>query len=131
TDGGGLNRVKRQVFEILPESRGLVVQSVCEDSQGGLWIGSNGGEVGHWANGRVSWFGPNEGLMFHVPVKAVVSDQTDRIWVGTWPNVGPGLFQFANGRFQRLVAQGIPSVVRAIHQDRKGHLWLGTRGQGL
>ena len=130
TDGGGLNRVKRQVFDLLPESRGLVVQSVSEDRQGGLWIGSNGGEVGYWTNGFLRWFGPNEGLK-NFSVKAILADRKDRVWVGTWANRGSGLFQLKQGRFQQVPAERtIGSVVSAIHEDRDGRLWLGTQ-EGL
>src|ERR1041385_9097851 len=41
TDGGGLNRVKRPVFDALEASLGSTVQSVCEDGEGGLWMGFN------------------------------------------------------------------------------------------
>jgi len=34
TDGCGLNRVKRQAFNTVEESRGSVARSVCEDGQG-------------------------------------------------------------------------------------------------
>ncbi len=46
TDGGGLNRVKRQVFEVLEASKGQVVQSVCPDGGGGVWIGVQQQDVG-------------------------------------------------------------------------------------
>jgi len=39
TDSGGLNRVKRQVFDTLRESRGLVLQSVAEDLRAGCGWG--------------------------------------------------------------------------------------------
>ena len=48
TNGGGLNRVRRKLFDVLDRSRGSVVQSVCEDGQGGLWIGYTGNRVDHW-----------------------------------------------------------------------------------
>src|SRR5262249_23923379 len=48
TDGGGLNRVKRQVFDVLEESQGLTVQTACADREGGLWIGYNSERVDHW-----------------------------------------------------------------------------------
>ena len=51
TDGGGLNRVKRQIFEVLESSRGSTVQSVCEDAHGGIWIGYNSERVDHWSDG--------------------------------------------------------------------------------
>src|SRR6185369_13989139 len=67
TDGGGLNRVKLQVFNVLKESQRLTVQSVCEDNEGGLWMGLNAIEagangVGCWKDGVMQWFGSRQGV---------------------------------------------------------------------
>lgn len=126
TDGGGLNRVKRQVFDVLEATRGLVVQSVCEDEQGGFWIGYNGGGVDHWRAGQLRRFGPTEGLPANLPVRAVFVDRDGRVLAGTW---GAGLFQLLEGRFRRLPGAGaVPPVILAIYQDRAGRLWVGTQG---
>lgn len=125
TDGGGLNRVKRQVFGVLEPTRGLVVQSVCADHQGGLWLGYNGGGVDYWKEGALQRYDPGLGL-FNLPVRAVFVDRNQRFLVGTW---GAGLFQLQDGKFQRPAgAETINPVVLAIHQDRRGRLWLGTQG---
>ncbi len=125
TDGGGLNRVKRQVFETLGESRDWVVQSVCEDGQGGIWIGANGSGAMHWKDGVLQRFGPGQGLINQY-VRAVFEDREQQVWAGTW---GAGLFQFQADRFQRAPGAGsVHPVVLAIHQDRGGRLWLGTQG---
>jgi ligand-binding sensor domain-containing protein/signal transduction histidine kinase len=120
TDGGGLNRVKRPLFDLLEESHGLVVQSVCEDDQGGLWIGSNEGGATYW----------KEGGRFHelgrMPVWSVFVDRNRRVWAGTR---GLGLFQRQDSRFQPAAGSTvIDREINAIHQDRSGRLWLGTRG---
>src|SRR5262249_26455157 len=61
TDGGGLNRVRRQVFDMLEGSRGLTVQTVCEDADGGLWFGSNGDGAGYWKQGTLRRFSYGQG----------------------------------------------------------------------
>ncbi|MBI4662104.1 MAG: ATP-binding protein [Verrucomicrobia bacterium] len=131
TDGGGLNRVKRQVFDVQDESRGLTVRSVAEDKEGGLWIGFNILEpdfegAAYFKDGQLRRFGPNQGLM-NSSVYAVFVDRSQRVWAGTWG----GLFQFQKeaDRFQRVAGtESIHPVVLAIHQDRAGQLWLGTQG---
>ena len=123
TDGGGLNRVRRQVFETLPASRGQVVQSVAGDSVGALWVGYNGGGVDLWREGVARRFGPEDGLL-EAPVRAVLPDRDGGAWVGTW---GAGLLRWENGRFTRL-AGAIPPVVSALLQDREGRVWAGTSG---
>jgi ligand-binding sensor domain-containing protein/signal transduction histidine kinase len=120
TDGGGLNRVKRQLFEVIEESRGLVVQSVCEDDQGGLWIGSNGGGAFYWKDG-VRQFD-----LGRMPVWSVFVDRDRRVWAGTR---GLGLYQMQASRFQPAAGSTlIDREITAIHQDRSGRIWLGTRG---
>ena len=126
TDGGGLNRIKRPHFSTIETNRSWVVQSVCADGEGGLWIGSNGEGVGHWKDGQMWRFGPNEGLAgpYAQFVKSVFVDRAGRTWAGTR---GSGLFRLENGRFQSVSGPGLfRSEVQAIHQDRAGRLWIGT-----
>lgn len=129
TDSGGLNRVKRKVFDLVDGTQGLTVRSVCEDGSGGLWVGFNilgfnTQGAGLLKDGAWSRFGPAQGLM-NSSVWAVLADRTQRIWAGTWG----GLFQGEAGRFQLVpAARGSHPVVLAIHEDRAGRLWLGTRG---
>lgn len=127
TDGGGLNRVKRPVFERLDRARGLqpkVIQSVCEDAQGGLWIGSNGGGAACWKDGALLSYGAAQGLA-NSHVWSVYADRSSNIWAGTR---GGGLFLKRGDRFEPAPgAQAIPPEVFAIHEDRRGTLWLGTR----
>ena len=121
TDGGGLNRVKRQIFDVVDECRGWVVQSVAEDNEGNLWIGSNKNGIGRWRNGqfeRVEVL--PEGLQANV--RSVLVDRSNRIWAGTWDR---GLVRFQDGKFQPVDATVQP-FVRAIHEDRSNRLWLGT-----
>jgi signal transduction histidine kinase/ligand-binding sensor domain-containing protein len=131
TDGGGLNRVKvkRHPFEVLEESRGLVVQTVCPDDQGGLWIGFNAigpkaQGVALWKEGSLQWFGAEQGLM-NASVRAVLVDRNGRLWVGT---LG-GLFQLQGKSFRQMLGSAVfNQQIQAMHQDRGGRLWLGTRG---
>ena len=144
TNGGGLNRVRRKSFGVLDSSVGLVVQSVCEDGQGGLWIGCNDKRVDHWTGGVVQEFrilpsslppdvNPDTTTL---DVKSVfvgrIEGPLGGNWVlaGTWCAFPPRLFQWESGLFQRL--QNLPGVletnVSAIFQDRAGRLWLGTQG---
>jgi len=129
TDGGGLNRVKRQVFDVLEATRGLTVQSVCEGDPGGLWIGfntigPNASGAAFWKEGVLQRFGPDQGLM-NSSVRTVFADRNQRLWAGTLD----GLFQWQNGRFRRVAgARAIHPLVWTLHEDRGGRLWLGTQG---
>jgi signal transduction histidine kinase/streptogramin lyase len=121
TDGGGLNRVKRQLFEPMDATRGLAVQSVCEDTAGTLWIGSNGAGVFAFRQGKLELAG-----LTNFAIRSILADQEGGIWAGTW---GLGLFELRRGSF--LTPAGLrtmPPIVQAGLQDREGQIWFGTRG---
>jgi ligand-binding sensor domain-containing protein/signal transduction histidine kinase len=123
TDGGGLNRVKRQVFETIVQPGRMAIQSVCDDGEGGVWIGSNGGGIMHWAANRPAQYGRNEGLT-KMRVWSVLLDRDKRLWAGTY---GGGLLWFDNGRFRAVPgAESLPQEITALHQDRQGIVWAGT-----
>lgn len=122
TDGGGLNRVKRKVFNTLPATQGWVVQSVAEDDQG-LWIASNDHSVGHWRNGE---FIPDPLMPPTYSTRCVFVDRRQRVYLGT---PGGGLFMNANGAFRPIVSSvPIHPHVNALHQSRSGLLSIGTDG---
>ena len=128
TDGGGLNRVKRRVFGVLPATRGRVVQSVCPDAYGGLWfgcavIGGDAERAGFWRDGAVQWFGPQQGLL-SASVRSVLVDRNQRVWAGT---LG-GLARLQAGRFLAAPGAVVNPEVRALFQDRAGRIWVGTEG---
>ncbi|HOX56444.1 MAG TPA: two-component regulator propeller domain-containing protein [Candidatus Paceibacterota bacterium] len=142
TNGGGLNRVKRKLFEVLERSRESVVQSVCEDAQGAVWIGYTGNRIDHWS--------PDGAQQFRlIPSSVVVDVNPDTLldvksvfvgrnqgalggnWIlsGTWGALGPHLFQLEYGRFVPLaLPPALDTRISAIFQDRAGRLWLGTQG---
>src|SRR5262249_28186365 len=111
TDGGGLNRVKRPRFEVVGSFHG-VVQSVCGDDAGDIWIGYNGrGEVDRWSQGAVERVSTGPATP-NVSVKAVFADHRQRVWAARWAQWGSGLFQFFGGRFARVA--GGPTYGREV-----------------
>ncbi len=129
TDGEGLDRVRRKVFTVLPESQGKVVQSVAPEREGGLWIGYHGGKsVDYWNNGVARSFSLVPGASDAAGVTATLFvDRVGNVLAGASGGLEAHLFEFQTNRF--LPFQGV-SDVSAIHQDRAGSIWFGTR-QGL
>ena len=134
TDGGGLNRIKRSLFEV--QSEGRTVQSVCEDKEGGLWIGYNGGgpagAVDYLKAGVRGQFGAGpHGTDPLCYVKSVFVDNKQQIWAGvsgSWDQLklqGGGLVSIQSN-IDRVIFSGLP--VSAIYQDRRGLLWVGFAG---
>jgi ligand-binding sensor domain-containing protein/signal transduction histidine kinase len=129
TNGGGLNRVKRKAFAVLPESYGFVVQSVSPDKQGGLWIGYNGNRIEHWSNGKSDSYAllQNAEEAVDAYAKTVFVDKDGRVLAGIFFRSLGQLFEFQSNKFVP-VNSNIPANVSAILQDRKGRLWVGTLG---
>ncbi len=130
TDGSGLNRVKRRVSDVVPQTAGRVVQSACEDAEGALWVGFTSGGVMRWKDGVAKNFGwdgvprPEDGLI-SPNVLAVFADRAGQVWVGT--RARGGLHQFRDGKFKLVeVAGALGQEISALHQDRAGRLWVGT-----
>jgi ligand-binding sensor domain-containing protein/signal transduction histidine kinase len=128
TNGGGLNRVRRNAFAVLPQSRDVVVQSVSPDRKGGLWIGYNWNQVEHWNNGNSEMFAivqnPEDAVRTYA--KAVFVDKDERMFTGVFGSLAQRLFQFNAGKVVPANFT-VSANISAIHQDRAGRIWLGTQ----
>ena len=123
------------------------ISNVLIDHQNQIWIGSNGG---------LSLFDPAKGTFTHFAhdpanpkslsynkVRALYEDHEGTLWVGTgfpWDrNDLGGLNRFDRnaGTFTRYLHDPkdknslINNKVRAIFEDSRGILWIGTMGDGL
>lgn len=65
-----------------PELKSNRILTLLEDSQGGLWIGTEGGGVTRWHAGRFTTFTVWEGLA-HDIVQCLGEDAAGRVWAGT------------------------------------------------
>jgi signal transduction histidine kinase/ligand-binding sensor domain-containing protein len=123
---GGLSVIShsgiRRITRDLPNT---CVWTLAPSRDGGVWVGTYGGGLGHLLDGSFAWYGPGDGL----PSSAILSLFTDRdgtLWIGT----ENGLTRFRDGRFVTYdTSRGlVQSEVRTIYQARDGALWLGTHG---
>ena len=127
TDGGGLNRLKRQTFGVTAQTENWDVESMTEDADGALWVGSavrTG--LGYWRQGFL------DTRRTPAPFTSLFADRQRRLWAGVAARPELMLFQmFPNGILvPRSVSVNPPRPVQAIHEDRAGRLWFGT-GAGL
>ena len=76
-----MDRAKPHVFDAIEGPGDSPAQSVCEDKEGGLWVGFNGGGVAHWKEGQLSQFALRSGLASYV--RAVFVDRNTNVWAGT------------------------------------------------
>ncbi|HLF46820.1 MAG TPA: two-component regulator propeller domain-containing protein, partial [Chitinophagaceae bacterium] len=123
------------------------VTAVLVDHLGKIWVGSYGG---------VDLLDPKTGKFKHYKhtqdpsslssrmVRALYEDREGTLWVGTgfvWDsdstNGGLNRFDRKTGTFTRYLNDPknphslINNKVRAIFEDSKGNLWIGTKGDGL
>ena len=128
TNGGGLNRVKRQAFEVLEFSQGRTVQSVCEDEKGGIWIGYNADKIDYWFSNNLQQINltlPDPSVLSYV--KSVFVDKDGRVLAGTSNLRGPHLFQMQDNRFQPIPHFNFVNWdVFASYQER-GPVWVGSQ----
>lgn len=100
-----------------------------EDSDGFIWVGTEGGGVAVFDGRNFQLYNTYTGLDNNT-VRVIFEDKEGNIWLGT---DGSGLVQF-NGQDFRSIneANGLSNnYVRSITQDSEGHIWAGTYGGGL
>lgn len=100
--------------------------ALVEGAEGGLWIGTDGGGVSHYRDGRFTTLTSAEGLLSD-QVAALALGADDSLWIGTF---GAGLSRYEDGVFHHYTTQdGLPSgFVTSLAVDLEGRLWVGTKG---
>jgi signal transduction histidine kinase/ligand-binding sensor domain-containing protein/CheY-like chemotaxis protein len=143
TEGGGLSQLRAgRVALTLTAREGLAsdrVYAVHQDAEGALWIGGVGRGVNRWKDGRLATYVPADASVMN-GVHTIVSDRRGDLWIGT---LRDGLYRLqlrpdqAGARLQGTLtpytmAEGLSNNnVLAVLEDRRGGVWVGTRGGGL
>jgi ligand-binding sensor domain-containing protein/signal transduction histidine kinase len=130
TDGGGLNRVKKRLFNVLEPSRDWTAQTVCSDAAGALWVGYNGDRVDQYTVTGLRQYKVKKPPLTLV-VRSMLPDKEGTVWVGTYGDYGGGVFRFQEDAFSPITSfDNVVSNPRtsAMLQDRKGRLWVATQG---
>ncbi len=138
TDGNGVYLFYDSVFMALPQFSGMYIRGFGKDSEGNLWMATAGnglykmtpsGEDGR--NTIAVHYTTAQGLL-NDRLTCLHIDKTDRIWYGTETN-GVGIFHPGENRHETLtIKNGLPSnAIRSICEDKSGHVWIGTAGDGI
>jgi hypothetical protein len=103
------------------------VRAFCEDREGGVWIGTDGG-LSYWRGGTFRSFTAATGLIYG-SIRGLLLDRDDSLWVAT----ERGLTRFRSGAFvsDPLLERLGSTKVWALYQDAEHGLWIGTQGAGL
>jgi len=93
------------------------------DAKGTVWVGTWGGGLDCYHNGRFTHRRVEEGLASN-RITAIAEDRDGTLWVGA----SGGLHRIRNGRVvrTRMLDHLFNSSIWAIQQDRAGSLWFGT-----
>jgi signal transduction histidine kinase/ligand-binding sensor domain-containing protein/CheY-like chemotaxis protein/HPt (histidine-containing phosphotransfer) domain-containing protein len=104
------------------------LRSLLEDDEGSLWVGSYTAGLLRLRDARFVTAGVPEGLQGNLTWTV-----TPRRGGGVWVGSNSGLSSYVNGHFDHVAGpRGNENVqVRAIVEDRKDALWVGTQSAGV
>ncbi len=123
----GLVRFDGQSFKIYDQedlnSEISDVISLFVDSEGTLWIGTNGGGVIQFSENRFTNLNASHGLASNV-VWSITEDHENSIWLGT----DNGLSRYRDGSFKVFrIEDGLSdNYIWSVFEDSNHDLWIGS-----
>jgi ligand-binding sensor domain-containing protein/signal transduction histidine kinase len=121
--------VRFTVFGLRDGLQSVEIQTLYTDRRGTLWIGTSGGGLSRWVEGRIENVTLPHKMAAPDTVTALAEDAAGRLWIGSIA----GLSLWQDGQFVDL--QELASLervgVRALRRDRSGGMWIATLSHGL
>lgn len=126
TREGKLWRLEQGVWrqENFPAMTNAIL-AINTETDGGIWLGTDGRGLIHLSNDTANFFGKTSGLPSET-IRAIFRDSRQTLWLGT---AGGGLVRWDSGRAGPIISTGagLPGeTVSQILEDAGGRLWLGT-----
>jgi ligand-binding sensor domain-containing protein len=120
---GTLNADKTvSLFKPNSDAKAADIMALFEDRAGTMWIGTAGGGLYRFLNGKFSSFTTQDGLSSDV-IESIFEDREGNLWVGT---IGGGLNRFTNTKFTTFLPSIGSTMVWSIYEDRWGTIWGGS-----
>jgi PAS domain S-box-containing protein len=124
----------RQIFTIKDGLTEDGIFHIYEDRSGDVWIGTLGNPpwLNRWerATGKIFQYAEPEEYKQFGGTTAFGEDAQGNIWFGYYNG---SVSRYRDGKFSRFtVFDGVPAgQIRAIFNDSKNRLWIGTAGGGI
>lgn len=134
TDGDGIYRLSAGQILHLTTSDGLsnnFVRAMAQDRDGSMWVAADEG-LSHvlsvTSKPRIVRYEVRDGLAYF-STRSLLEDSKGDLWIGT----DRGLSHIHRGNFVQDEATRALAQLKiwAMHEDRDGGLWFGTRNNGL
>src|ERR1700691_2900744 len=111
-----------QMQDGLPEQ---TVQAFAQTKNRYLWIGTTGGLLRFDGERLVLFDRDNTSAFTDNNVFSLTVTSDDALWIAT---EGGGLIRYKDGTFRSFSGKDglLNDFVRAVYQDRKGEIWIGT-----
>ncbi|HEY5028498.1 MAG TPA: response regulator, partial [Candidatus Angelobacter sp.] len=106
---------------------GDFVESILQDHEGNLWVGTETGGVNSFKEGALTNYGQEMGLKGSP--RTVFQDPDGSLWIGT----STGLFRMKDYKVIPYLTDKGPAnnYVYGMFQDHLGNMWVGTDEGGL
>jgi len=109
--------------EGLPSSR---IIDLIEDHDGSLWLRTEQAHLVRFKDGVFTHYGPEDGLV-GTQAHVLYQDAEGILWVGS----DRGTSRLRDGRLEPFAEELLTVLVKSLHRDRSGALWVGTWAHGL
>src|SRR5207245_2059957 len=96
--------------------------SIYEDRESNLWIGTYGGGLNKFKDGKFTAYRKPDGLLSDI-VRSICEDREGKIWIATY---GGGVVRLKHGRFTAYTTkEGLfDNTVYQVLDDDRGNLWM-------
>ncbi|MDP2386979.1 MAG: two-component regulator propeller domain-containing protein [Bacteroidota bacterium] len=129
-DNGLLRIDKDGKFKLFKEKEGLSsirCQTLCEDYEGNIWIGTYGGGVCMYRNEAIVSYTQKDGLSNN-KIYAVLNTSKDYLFAGSLS----GLDYFDKDQFKKVNEKLLTNnSITYILEDKKGDVWVATEAEGV
>ncbi len=108
-----------------PEIKQNYISAFLVDPEGKLWIGTLGGGITLYSNGKFLPYPLNSELKGY-EINGIMRDSRDRVWIST----SNGLFlQNSDDQYRLLTPEDglLNSIVWDTEEDNQGRVWIATR----